>query len=106
MFEKILEKYGLKYENLNYAEKETLQGWMQQLSEKKLTLDDVKAHIRSMMESVEQELTETSHNSKQDLFLKARLKNYILLEACLDSPEKAKKAFAAQIEKLGNEKAK
>lgn len=101
MFDRILEKVGLKYEDLNSAEKQTLQEWMQQLSDKKLTVDDVKAYIRAMIESVEGELTDTSHNSKQDLFLKARLKNYILLEAFIDSPEKAKKALASQLESLG-----
>ena len=43
-----------------------------------------------MRDSVEQELTKTGHDSKQDLFLKARLRNYMLLDAFMTTPEKAK----------------
>lgn len=43
-----------------------------------------------MKYSVEDKLTKTTHNSKQDIFLKARLRNYILIEAFLTGPDKAR----------------
>ena len=89
----ILQKVGLKYEDLTTAERNTLMEWNRSLQTKQLTIDAIKNHIHAMRFAVERELTETGHNSKQDLFLKARLRNYMLLEAFMDSPEKAKEAL-------------
>ena len=91
--DEILEKTGLKYEDLNAVEKETLNSWLKALSEKNITLEGVRDYISSMKNGVEQDLTKTGLNSKQDLFLKARLRNYMLLEAFLSNPERAKQAL-------------
>ena len=96
MIDKILEKYNLKYEDLGSDEKETIHSWMSRLQEGQMSLEKVKDYIDSMKMSVETELSGTSHNSKQDIFLKARLRNYILLEALLSSPEKAQ----AQLDRM------
>ena len=58
-----------------------------------ISVQKVKDHISTMKYSVSMELADTKHNSKRDLYLKARLKNYILLEAMLSTPEKAQKAL-------------
>jgi hypothetical protein len=97
MIDEILERTGLKYEDLNEVEKETLNSWMQNLNKAELTLDSVKNYINQMKAGVEEELIKTGHDSKQDLFLKARLRNYMLLESYLDSPQKAKKALEMAI---------
>jgi len=89
----ILERAGLKYEELNSAERETLNSMLDSLNKSEFSLGSVREYIAAMKEAVEKELTETTHNSKQDLFLKARLKNYMLLAAFLETPEKAKKAL-------------
>ena len=70
---------------------------MDAFKQKKVTVSTIKENIATMRESVENELTTTTHNSKQDLFLKARLRNYLLLEAFLQSPEKAEKALERAI---------
>lgn len=98
--DKILEKLGLSYSDLTSAERDDLNSWMQALETNALTLEKVGAYIRAMKESVEQELTATTHNSKQDIFLKARLRNYILLDGFLSTPEKAKKAIELQLSNL------
>jgi len=90
MLNEILEKYGLKYEDLNAEERETLNVLVQAVQQSQLTLDKVKDSISAMKISVENEVTKTTHNSKQDIFLKARLRNYMLLEAVLSSPKRAK----------------
>ena len=101
----ILQKTGLKYEDLNAGEKETLSSWLEALSKNKLTLEGVKTYLASMRDSVEQELTKVGFNSKQDILLKARLRNYMLLEAFLSTPEKAKQAVEKAISGLvGNRK--
>jgi len=93
----ILKKYNLKYDDLNSLEKETLFSWLDNINQSKLTIERIKDYIGAMRNSVELELTKTNHNSKQDLLLKARLKNYMLLEAFLSTPEKAKQALESAI---------
>ena len=97
MIDELLERTGLKYEDLNKAERETLDSWMQALSKNELTLAGAKSYIISMRDAVEQELTQVGHNSKQDILLKARLRNYMLLEGFLSTPEKAKEAIGRAI---------
>lgn len=91
--DQLLEKAGLTYEELTSVERDTLNQWMESLQKSKVSVSNVRSYIASMRDGVEIELTKTTHNSKQDLLLKARLKNYMLLEAFLATPEKAKEAL-------------
>jgi hypothetical protein len=93
VMDEILQRYGLKYEDLTSAERDQLHVWMEDLQKNELTLQKVKTYVAAMRDSVEIELTKTGHESKQDLLLKARLRNYMLLEAFLTAPEKAKQAI-------------
>ena len=102
--EEILERVGLKYDDLSTAERETLNTWSEALESNKLTIEIVKDFISSMRDSVEDELTKTDYDTKQDLFLKARLRNLKLLEAFLTSPEKAKAALNRAIASIAREK--
>ncbi len=86
----VLVKYNLKYEDLRSDERETLNVWLQALQQGQLTLEKVKSYVTGMRESIEQEVTKVGLTKEQDLFLKARLRNYILLEGFLSTPEKAK----------------
>ena len=90
MIDDLLQRVGLKFEDLNAQERETLNVWLQALQQGELNTGKVKEYIASMRDGVEQELTKADLNSKQDTFLKARLRNYMLLEAFLSTPEKAK----------------
>jgi hypothetical protein len=87
----ILARAGLKYEDLNEVEHEWLERQLEALSQKKITVSLIRDHISKMRESVELELTKVGHETKQDIFLKARLRNYILLEKFLSTPEDAKR---------------
>ena len=105
MLDQILEKAGLKYEDLNSVEKETLNSWMETLQKGQISVERIKEYVTSMKEAVEQELTKHDLGSKQDLFLKARLRNYMLLEGFLATPERAKQqmenAISSMIGKKG-----
>ncbi len=90
MIDKILERVGLSYNDLRPDEIETINTWISELQKSKITTTRIKDHITSMKQSVEQGLTKTSHNTKKDILLKARLRNYLLLEALLTSPDRAK----------------
>ncbi len=89
MFDKLLEKVGRKYDDLTPDEKVTLSSWVEAINKGKVTPVKVREHISTMKSAVEEELAKPNNNSKKDIFLKARLKNYLLLEAFISSPEKA-----------------
>lgn len=95
ILDKILEEQGLNYEDLNQSEKDTYN--KANFSIKKLTVGDIKAYVGEMKDSLALQLANSS--SEEDLkniFLKARLKNYILMEAFLLRPEKAEEALKKQ----------
>jgi uncharacterized coiled-coil protein SlyX len=96
----LLENRGIKYETLSTAEKDTLQEWSKALVSKELTLLDVKDHIRALIEGVERELASYNLDKNQDLFLKARLKNYLMISDFLTGPEKAKKYIEQSLQNL------
>lgn len=96
----LLEKFNLKYEDLNVAEKETLREWLEKLESTKIRVEDIRNYIRKMIDGVEMELSEPDVPKKKDIFLKGRLRNYLLLAAFLESPEKAKEALERQLKNL------
>jgi len=104
MLDSILEQAGLKYEDLDKAEEATLHKWLGSLERKEFTVNSIREYIVAMRRSVDEEVSKTGHNSKQDIFLKARLRNYILLEAFLDSPAKAKKMVERRLAGLVSKK--
>jgi len=93
LVDKVLEKVGLKYDDLNSLEREQLNTWQEALSKNQISVESVKNYISSMRDSVEEELCKTDNGTKQDIFLKARLRNYKLIEAFLTKPEKAQEAL-------------
>jgi len=100
IIDKLLEKAGLKYEDLSKIEIKTLNSWMEALQKGKVNVSKVKEYISSMKEAVEKELTKADLGTKNDMFLKARLRNYLLLEGFLTSPEKAKEQIESAIASL------
>ena len=100
MIDELLTKAGLKYEDLNAVERETLNTWMEALQKGQVSVEKVREYITSMKEAVEQELSKSDLGSKQDLFLKARLRNYMLLDAFLTTPERAKQQIENAISSM------
>lgn len=102
----ILERFNLKYDDLNTAEKETLNTMLQSLRKNELTIPNIRAYLASMRDAVEDELCKESEyvhilffrvRNDKNVLLKARLRNYRLLEAFLTSPEKAEKALESAL---------
>lgn len=103
----VLEKKGLKFEDLNYESRQTYLKWLDQLSQKPLSIDDVRKYVKSLREAVENELVDTDEftyilwfriPNRKHVGLKAQLKNYLLIEAFLYSHDKAKEILERQIE--------
>ena len=96
----ILEKLGVKYEDLNPVERETYNSKLSEIQKSGLSVDKIRDYVHRMKESVELELTKVGHESKQDIFLKARLRNYMLLEAFLDTPDRLKVQLEQMVSSL------
>ena len=99
MEEELLKKVGLTYDELNKDEKETLNSWMDALKKTSLTIEKIKSAIANMRYAVEQELINEPETrffffiNRKQILLKARLRNYMLIEAFLSTPERAKEAL-------------
>ena len=106
VIDQVLEKYNLKYSDLNAVERETLGGWLDSLQKGTVSVEKIRDYIKAMRDSVELDLSKVSHGCKQDIFLKARVRNYLLLEAFLISPEKAKQAIERSIASLSKNASK
>lgn len=105
-----LESLGIKsLDDLNSDEQATLDKWIINLKKDDLTVDNVKDYVSAIRASIENELIEEPEfnyififkvpNRKQ-IYLKARLKNIMLLEAFLTAPEKAKKALENALKRV------
>jgi hypothetical protein len=89
--QEILEKAGIKdFDDLKDYEKDTYFKLLEIAESGKITLDDIKSSIKRMREGLEFTLASEDLSKNKDIFLKARLKNYILLESVFDRPERAK----------------
>lgn len=92
ILENIVDKLG-GYDQLNAAERETYKEHLKILEGKVVTLEDTKKFVRTMITVIERDLVNTKENSIESKGLKARLKNFLMLEQFLFSPEKAKEAL-------------
>ena len=124
MIDEMLAKRGLKFKDLTPKEQETLNVWMQSLNKNQLTVQTVREYTEKMRDSIAQALSEIDdaptnwlsllslflpflgvirkwYGDQKRIALTARLRNYVLLEAFLSSPEKAKQAMERAIEGLG-----
>lgn len=101
MLDEILNRLGFKYEDLSAEEIKVLDGWLQVLNKNELSVGAVTSFLRQMREVIEQKLIDEPEfiyififrfPNRNQIMLKARLKNCMLLEAFLTSPEKAKQS--------------
>lgn len=84
---------GLNYEELKDDEKQTYENWLKVMAEKQVEVMDIRKYIKEMRISIDTKLATVGLSKEEDIFLRARLQNYILLEAFLESPERAKNAL-------------
>jgi hypothetical protein len=109
MIDEILSKSGLKIEDLNAAERQTLFDKLQSMATRVLTVDDIRETITQMRDSVEVELAGYTEpktlwdflfSKRKDIYRRARLRNYMLLLAFLSGPEKARKAIEQSLQNI------
>lgn len=107
--QELLSKFNLTYETLTTAERETLKGWIDNLATKTLTVDDIKAYVRRLIEGVERDLAgleepdsflQVFSRRRRTKYLLARLQNYLMLEDFLSGPDKARKWLEQQLQNI------
>jgi len=110
--EDFLKKMDLKFDDLRADERDTYLRWLDDISKKQLTLDKVLLHMRAFITAIEKELAKEpefiyqlggliKRENRSNIFMKARLSNYLLIESMLTSPARAKEALQ---QALGNVK--
>lgn len=114
LLDQILTKVGVEYDDLNSAERSTLDQMLQSVKKNEVTVTTIKQYIDDMIGITSEQLADM--NMKRPSFwafmwrfrretqLKARLKNYIFLQRMLDTPKKAQKAIEEALAALGTTK--
>jgi uncharacterized protein (UPF0335 family) len=87
----LLEKLGLKYEDLTAEEKKSYDEYTQILSQPEITIDDLKGFIPSQIERLESEQNDYRNTKEKDLFLKAQIRNLKMIHSFIQGPEARKK---------------
>ena len=100
LIQRVKDLTGWGFEDLEMAERDTIMSWQKSLEGKEITVDSVRVFIKRWHEAIDDGLANHKLGKNQDLFLKARLKNIILLEAFLAGPEKAKAAVEMYLDNL------
>lgn len=104
------EEDDIDYSTLTSDEQRTYNDMLRKLEQvegQEIKGDHIKVYITNMKNTLALELVDVPEEEKEkNLFLKARLKNYILLESFLETPERAKKALEANIRASGFKNAK
>jgi hypothetical protein len=102
LFDEVKNLLGNSYEDLNKEEKDTLLKWINQIENNQLTTEQIKAFISDLKNAIIKDLVEIPEYDKflffsipnrKHLFLKARLKNIILLEDMLFATDRVKRAL-------------
>lgn len=104
--EQIEEKFNIKIDDLNNLEKETYFKMLEEVQKSQLSIEKLKDYIAGMRDAVSRELVnEPEFNrififkveNRRQIYLKARLQNYILLESFLLSPQRAKELLETMV---------
>ena len=109
MLDEILNSKGASWDDLTPDEKKSVSEMVKAIQGNALTLEKVRDAVLAMKSAVEQELVKTDEFvyflwfkrvNRQHIYLKARLQNYLLLEAFLISPKRAKEELENAIGNL------
>lgn len=102
MFEEFLRQRGYKESDFSEEEKRTLMQMVGDLKKTTLTIEKWKGYVETMRDQVSKELEETPEfirififkfENRQQILLKARLRNYRIMLSLLTTPDKAQRAI-------------
>src|ERR1041385_8649434 len=95
----LLEKLGLKYEDLSEQEKQTYDQYSAVLSQPEVTIDDLKKFIPVQLEILEYQQNDYQNSKDKDLYLKAAIRNLKMIHAFILGPEQRRKWLEQHLEK-------
>lgn len=93
LLDKLLSKRGLKWEDLTPEEREYASQLVNSVQKAQITVEDIRSFISASRDTLILEVSKHDTGSKEDLLIKARIRNYTMLLGFLSGPEKAKKAL-------------
>lgn len=105
-----LEEKGINIDSLNAVEQETYYKMLGEVQKAQMTPEKLREYVTTMREAISAELAKEPGFIRIFIFkvenpnlikLQARLQNYILLEAFLNSPAKAKQALEEMVSNIG-----
>lgn len=96
----LLDKMGLKYEDLTQEEKKTFEAWSTGLTEPDVSIDNLKAFLPTFISQLQQEQNDYQNNEKKDLYLKACIRNATMILAFILGPEKRREWLAKNIKNI------
>lgn len=97
-YDRILKKKGLKYEDLTPEEKRLYLDAAKGI--KGVGLSDLKEHLDDMLVELLLEhcdTPDTPNDVDKNKYQKARIKNYVLLQAFMESPDKVARALEREL---------
>lgn len=87
----LLEKIGLKYEDLTIEERKTYDEYSKTLSQPDVTIEDLKSFIPAQLQRLYSQQNDYRNSKEKDLFLKAQIRNLEMFAAFIQGPEARKK---------------
>ncbi len=99
---KMLKRIGKTYEELSPQAKATYNSWAKVLDGKPITPERLKDFLKGEKDRLVSELTtpKIKLNSPQDLWLKLRIRNYEIIVALIESPEKGAERFEEHLKRV------
>jgi hypothetical protein len=107
----LLEKQGLKIEELNSAERQTLEKWSKAWQQQEMSVAKIQELLDNLIDGTQKDLADLKEstsfwswlfNRKKDIFVKARLRNYLTLRDFIAGPERARKFIEENLKNINN----
>lgn len=99
--DEILNAFGLKFEEITLDERHDLERMaMVYESQQQLTFEDIRKAIQAAISTVSAELVIEKEGTVRNIFLKARLMNYMMLDGLLSGPQQARDELSKYAERL------
>lgn len=99
ILDKWMENKNLKYEELTREEKDFYLQSQEMIEQKPPSIAEQVDNLENMIDNLLLELVDLRTQSAKDTFLKARVKNLLVIKASLTSAERAKKQLKKLLER-------
>lgn len=100
-YDEILKAFDLKFEDITLDERESLERMaMVYETQSQLSIEDVRKGLQECINDVMLKLAVEPEGTVNNIFLKGRMLNYVMLMGVLSGPQKARDELALYVERL------